>query len=65
MVAGKKKRYEYPRWEFVNRSDDILHLCTWALDLCDLAWRRPRINAVAVSRRDDVRRLDELIGLKS
>jgi hypothetical protein len=28
MVAGKKKRYEYPRWEFVNRSDDILHLCT-------------------------------------
>jgi hypothetical protein len=28
MVAGKKKRYDYPRWEFVNRSDDILDLCT-------------------------------------
>jgi hypothetical protein len=65
MVAGKKKRYDYPRWEFVNRSDDILDLCTWALDLCDIAWRRPRIDAIAVSRRDEVRRLDELIGLKS
>jgi hypothetical protein len=65
MVAGERKRYDYPRWEFVNRSDDILHLCTWALDLCDISWRRPRINAIAVSRRDDVRRLDRLIGPKS
>jgi len=65
VVAGEKKRYDYPRWEFVNRSDDILGLCTWALDLCDVAWRRPRVNAIAVSRRDDVRRLDELIGPQS
>ncbi len=65
MVAGEKRRYDYPRWEFVNRSDDILELCAWALDLCDVAWRRPRVNAIAVSRRDDVRRLDGLIGPKS
>jgi hypothetical protein len=65
VVAGAKKRYDYPRWEFVNRSDDILGLCTWALDLCDIAWRRPRINAIAVSRHDDVRRLDALIGPKA
>jgi hypothetical protein len=65
MVAGEKKRYDYPRWEFVNRSDDILDLCAWALDLCRVAWRRPRVNALAVSRRDDVRRLDGLIGPKS
>jgi hypothetical protein len=64
-VAGVRKRYDYPRWEFSNRSDDILELCTWALDLCEIAWRRPRVNAVAVSRRNDVRRLDELIGSKS
>ena len=64
-VAGVPKRYDYPRWEFVNRSDDILDLCAWALDLCGIAWRRPRATAVAVSRRDDVRRLDALIGLKT
>ena len=65
VVNGEPKRYEYPRWEFVNRSEDILGLCTWALDLCDIAWRRPRAVAIAVSRRKDVHRLDELIGLKA
>ena len=27
-VAGERKRYDYPRWEFVNRSDDIFDICT-------------------------------------
>jgi hypothetical protein len=64
-VRGRPKRYDYPRWEFVNRSDDILGLCTWALDLCGVAWRRPRPVCVAVSRRDAVLRLDDLIGRKA
>lgn len=64
MVAGQKKRLDYPRWEFVNRSEDILDLYGWALECCGIAWRRPRTTAIAVSRRDDVRRLDGLIGLK-
>jgi hypothetical protein len=61
----RRWRRLYPRWEFVDRSDDILDLCTWALDLANLSWRRPRVNAIAVSRRDDVRRLDALIGPKA
>ena len=32
IVAGQMKRYDYPRWMFVNRSDDILDLCTATLD---------------------------------
>ncbi|WP_151082634.1 transposase [Nocardioides cynanchi] len=64
-VQGQPRRYDYPRWEFVNHSADILGLCTWALDLCEIRWRRPRPVCVAVSRRDDVRRLDELIGPKA
>ena len=64
-VGGVRRRYDYPRWEFVNRSDDILGLCCWALDLCAIDWRRPRINAIAVSRRESVRLLDELVGLKA
>jgi hypothetical protein len=49
----------------VNRSDDVRDLCTWALDLCAIAWRRPRISAIAVARREDVARLDALVGPKS
>jgi hypothetical protein len=64
-VAGQSKRYDYPRWEFVNRSEDILDLCGWALDLCAIEWRRPRAVSISVARRDDVRRLDALIGPKS
>jgi hypothetical protein len=64
-VAGRKKRYDYPRWQFVNHSEDILGLCEWALDLADIAWRRSKTTTVSVSRRDDVRRLGELIGPKS
>lgn len=65
LVAGERKRYDYPRWQFVNRSDDIIDLCTGALDLLAIAWRRSRIDCVSVSRADDVRRLDELMGMKS
>jgi hypothetical protein len=51
VVAGERKRYDYARWMFVNSSDDIIDLCTGALDLVGIAWRRPRVNCVAVSRR--------------
>lgn len=64
-MAGERKRYDYPRRQFVNHSEDILGLCTWALDLAGIAWRRSKATTVSVSRRDDVRRLDALIDPKS
>ncbi len=63
-VAGQTRRYDYPRWQFVNASDDIRALCCWALDLVGVAWRRSNERTVSVSRRSDVARLDTLIGLK-
>ncbi len=48
------KRYDYPRWEFVNRSDDIIGICTAALDLLCLRWTRPRIDSISVARAYDV-----------
>jgi len=51
--------------QFVNRSDDIIGLCTASLGQAGIAWRRSRINMISVSRADDVRLLDELIGLKA
>ncbi len=32
VVAGESKRYDYPRWQFTNNSDDIRRMCAWALD---------------------------------
>ncbi|TQL69180.1 hypothetical protein FB381_3083 [Nocardioides albertanoniae] len=65
MVAGQKKRYEYARWQFVNHSDDIRDLCTWALDLVEIPWRQSSWKTISVSRRDAVAALDALIGPKS
>jgi hypothetical protein len=64
-VAGRTKRYEYPRWQFVNRSEQILGWCTDALDLVDVPWRRSGRWTVSVSTREGVARLDELVGPKS
>ncbi|MDX5318329.1 MAG: transcriptional regulator [Actinomycetes bacterium] len=63
-VAGEVKRYEYPRWQFVNRSEQILGWCEQALDLAGVPWRRSNRWTVSVSRREAVARLDGLIGLK-
>ncbi len=51
MVGGQKKRYDYPRRQFVNVSEDILGFCAEALDLLDIPWRRSRWNCVSVSTR--------------
>ncbi len=61
----ERKSYDYPRRMIVNRSEDIIELRTEALNAAGVQWRRPRINCVAVSRAGDVRRLDELIGMKA
>jgi hypothetical protein len=64
-VAGRRKRYVYPRYFFSNESDDIIGILTDALDLLGIAWRRPRRNLVAVSRREAVAALDVFVGSKS
>jgi hypothetical protein len=64
-VAGRPKRYDYPRWQFVNASEEILGWCTAALDLVGVPWRRSGPRTVSVSVRSGVARLDELVGPKS
>lgn len=64
-VAGAPKQYTYPRYLFSNKSDDIRQLCCWALDLLGVSWRRPAAVTVAVSRREAVAVLDEIIGSKA
>jgi len=64
VVAGQKKRYEYPRWHFTNESAEILGWCRQALDLLDIPWRQSSRRVLSVSRREAVARLDDLIGQK-
>ncbi|MBM7787554.1 transcriptional regulator [Tenggerimyces flavus] len=59
------RRYEYPRYFFSNKSEDIINLCTWALDLLDIAWRRTNPQHVSVARREAVAALDLHVGPKS
>jgi hypothetical protein len=61
---GRDKRYYYVRYEFSNKSDDIRNILTDALDLLGIAWRRPRWDHVAVSRKEAVAVLDGFVGAK-
>ncbi len=63
--AGQTRRYEYPRWQFVNHSPEILGWCEEALDALGIAWRRSKPTTVSVSRRDAVAALDAIVGPKS
>ena len=65
LVAGEPKRYEYPRYFFSNRSEDILQLCEWALDLLGIEHRRSNQCSVSVARRASVVILDRHVGPKS
>ncbi|MDF9715619.1 helix-turn-helix domain-containing protein [Nocardioides sp. ChNu-99] len=65
VVAGEQRRYDYPRWQFVNASADIRALCCWALDLVGVDWRASGPRTISVSRREAVARLDDLVGPKA
>ncbi|KWX04416.1 hypothetical protein TH66_07440 [Carbonactinospora thermoautotrophica] len=56
--------YEYPRYQFDNRSPDILELCGWALDHLGIEWRYSNPTTISVSKREAVAAMDEFIGPK-
>jgi hypothetical protein len=62
---GTDQRYHYLRYQFSNKSDDIRNILTDALDLLGIAWRRPRWDTIAVSRKEAVAVLDGFVGAKS
>jgi hypothetical protein len=54
--------YEYPRYLFVNNSEDILRLCGQTLDWLGVAWRFSNPNTISVARKQAVARLASLSG---
>lgn len=67
-VAGEPKRYEYARYLFTNKSDDIRRLYTDTLDMVGVDWRVTRRGTVAynisVARRPSVALMDAYVGPK-
>ncbi len=63
-VHVKGNDYEYPRYQFSNRSDDIRKLFTDACDLMGVRWRPWTRYHVSVAQRASVALLDSVIGPK-
>jgi hypothetical protein len=68
LVGGERKRYEYPRYFFSNKSDCIRKLFTDTLDTLGVSWthctRHGNPYNISVARKADVARLDEHVGPK-
>ncbi|MEB8339476.1 helix-turn-helix domain-containing protein [Streptomyces endophyticus] len=68
VVAGERKRYEYPRYFFTNKSDCIRELYTDTLDKLGVTWthctRHGNPYNISVARKQDVALLDVHIGPK-
>jgi hypothetical protein len=68
MVAGERKRYEYPRYFFTNTSDDIRKLFTDTLDKVGVEWtavaRAGGAFNISVARRASVALMDLHVGPK-
>ncbi|MEW1890027.1 helix-turn-helix domain-containing protein [Streptomyces sp. NPDC085659] len=68
VVAGRRKRYEYPRYWFTNVSDDIRQLYTDTLDKLGIDWthctRAGKEYNISVARRASVALMDAHVGPK-
>ncbi|GAA4011678.1 hypothetical protein GCM10022232_61600 [Streptomyces plumbiresistens] len=68
LVAGERKRYEYPRYFFSNKSDDIRKLFTNALDRVGVEWTTLARGSdpfnISVARKASVALMDTHVGPK-
>jgi hypothetical protein len=63
-VVSKGKAYEYPRYQFSNRSADIRKIFTDTCDALGIEWRAWTKYHISVAKREAVARLDEFVGPK-
>lgn len=67
-VDGERRRHDYIRYEFTNKSADIRDIYTSTLDRLGVTWRvgrrRDDVHTVSVARRASVALMDEHIGAK-
>ncbi|MEV5428793.1 transcriptional regulator [Streptomyces sp. NPDC052701] len=68
VVAGERKRYEYPRYFFTNKSDDIRKLFTDTLDKVGVEWTTLARGSdpfnISIARKASVALMDAHVGPK-
>ncbi|MER6420315.1 helix-turn-helix domain-containing protein [Streptomyces sp. NPDC001137] len=68
LVAGERKRYEYPRYFFANKSDDIRKLFTDTLDKVGVEWTTLARGSdpfnISIARKASVALMDAHVGPK-
>ncbi|MDW8808232.1 helix-turn-helix domain-containing protein [Streptomyces scabiei] len=68
LVAGERKRYEYPRYFFTNKSDDIRKLFTDTLDKVGVEWTTLARGSdpfnISIARKASVALMDTHVGPK-
>jgi len=68
LVAGERKRYEYPRYFFANKSDDIRKLFSDTLDKVGVEWTTLARGSdpfnISVARKASVALMDTHVGPK-
>ncbi|MEU1461441.1 helix-turn-helix domain-containing protein [Streptomyces sp. NPDC005727] len=68
MVGGERRRYEYPRYFFANKSDDIRRLFTDTLDRVGVEWTTLARGSdpfnISVARKASVTLMDAHVGPK-
>jgi hypothetical protein len=63
-IRHPRKTYEYPRYEFSNRSADIRRIFSDACDRLGVQWRVMTPFVISIARRASVAKLDTFIGPK-
>ncbi|MFI5807048.1 helix-turn-helix domain-containing protein [Streptomyces sp. NPDC051561] len=64
LIGGVRKRYEYPRYFFTNKSEDIRRMLTSTLDVLGVAWKQSNAYNISVARRASVALVDAHVGPK-
>ncbi|MEV2248962.1 helix-turn-helix domain-containing protein [Streptomyces sp. NPDC050147] len=68
IIGGERKRYEYPRYFFSNKSDDIRKLFTDTLDMVGVEWTTLARGSdpfnISVARKASVALMDTHVGPK-
>ena len=63
-IRHPQRTYEYARYEFSNRSDDIRRIFCEHLDLIGVGWTQSNRYVIQIARKPDVATLEEFIGPK-
>ena len=64
-VANRVNGKAYPRYHFINHSDDIRKIFCRACDDYGVSWTQPKWQDISIARRSDVAKLDLVIGPKT